>query len=217
MSSLRRLPAAGATGALIAVLMLITMAFIPRAEAAGQEHFEILSGRLVLESADLQEYILYVKRNLAADGIYLVGQCLMWVALGLGAVRRGSRSFGITLMALGLLSAFLDLLENSMRWSLVQNLQIGGLPDMARALDWKMLFEFSLLGIFVPALLVFAGISRRVWSGRLLSAMGGVGMLLLPALYFPGLRLLFFLWLIAFHLSAAAFLLHVAGDRKRAL
>ncbi|MCB1325995.1 MAG: hypothetical protein H7A21_15290 [Spirochaetales bacterium] len=217
MSSLRRLPAAGATGALIAVLMLITMAFIPRPGAAGQEHFEVLTGRLPLEAADMQQYVLYVKRNLAADGIYLVGQGLMWVALGLGAVRKRSRSFGIVLMVLGLLGVFLDLFENSMRWSLVQNLQIGGLPDVAQALQWKTSFEFSLLAVFLPALLVFGGISRRAWSGRLFSLMGGLGLLVLPALYFPGLRMAFFVWLIAFHLSAAAFLLHVAGDRKRAL
>lgn len=194
--------AAGGVAALCAAICLFVLAYIPR-PPGGISHLAVFSGTRTLETEELALYMLYLKRNLTVDSFYLIGHVLMWLGYSELFRRRGV-AFSASVLALGLISGALDLLENEVRWALMSlpgGLQFG--PTWATV--WMIIVGMSfwaiLLSIAITAFLNW-GEGRLQ---RLISVLGLICLGSIAAIYFYG-YLATFVLMIIWHAASGVYL-----------
>jgi hypothetical protein len=196
---------AASVAAIVACISLIALAVIPRPPFSFS-HSDILSGRQTLNAHELASYLVYLKRNLTIDSVYLLGHVGMWLGFGTLLQRRGGR--GGLIIVLGLISGALDLMENEIRWAIAPSL-----PSSASA-SWTVAWEIT-VGMSFWALLITTLLAiMQLWSQeRLDRIICLIGLGCIPGIcliYFSG-YLLTFIWMIIWHGMSAIYLWKSAG------
>jgi len=199
----------GAVAAMVAFVALVVLALLPR--PLGDKHFEILTGFAQLSTADKSNYLFYLKTNFAVDSIYLLGHIIMWLGF---SVVIGARSgiLGTAVAVIGVSGAFLDFLENEMRWSFVLGLTRGLPADISGVYAWNTVTAMSYWTIIVAAVVTSIG----VWSvdprNKWLSFIGMAGLATVPFIYSSG-HVATFLWIVLWHGAGAWFLWRYRAGR----
>lgn len=190
-----------AVAAAVACLSLIALALIPRPPFPFG-HSAIFSGRQSLSGGELAAYLIYLKRNLTIDSIYLLGHVGMWLGFGTLLARQASH-FGRLIVVLGVTSGALDLLENEIRWAIASSLPSAASPSWTLA--WEVTVGMSFWVLLITTLLTV----MQLWSKRRRDRiMCFIGLGCIPGIcliYFSG-YLLTFVWMIVWHGAAAIYL-----------
>ena len=194
---------AAALASAVAAAALVVLAFLPR-PSPPISHFEVLSGKRVLQPAELAEYLAYLRSNLAGDSLYLLGHIGTWWGYA-ARLRRSAPGIAALLAGLGLLSGGLDFVENEIRWALLSTLR-EGLPIPAGwGTVWELVVGLSFWAIFIPALLTAATLWSRHPADRTMACLASVCAVTAPWTYYGGF-FPSFIWLITWHAASAIYL-----------
>ncbi len=193
----------GAIGALVAFISLIVMAFLPR-PFSPMDHASILSGLNTLSTEQLSAYKTYVIRNLTWDSFYLIGHVLMWFGYS-AVISRSSKGLAMFVAILGFSCAWLDFIENEMRWAALQFLINNDYTSISNLADWHVIFGLSFWIIFICGLICGMAVAGKENIKKIVCVMAVLGGLIAPLSYLYG-HLAAFLWLIVWHGVSALFL-----------
>ena len=197
-----RLVAGGAIAACVACLSLLALAFIARPPFA-VDQFAVLTGTRALSDVEAAAYLSYLKKNLTIDSFYLLAHIGMWFGYAAVLKARGVR-LGGALLALGLIGAVLDFVENEMRWVLATDLS----RHMASP-SWGVVWQIVVGMSFWLLLMAAVWLAISIWSARLTDrAMSAVslGCLIGVATIYAKGYLVTFLWMIIWHAAGTIYL-----------
>lgn len=184
-----------AVASAVAALCLVVLAYLPRPPFS-YSHDAIIGGAQQLSVEQTAQYLAYLRANLTFDGIYLLGYGVV--------IAERRRLAGAAIVAIGVASGALDLLENEIRWAVVTGLEADAASVGVGTL-WRVVSGMSIWAIYVAAAVTSVALLERGRTGRL---MGALGLLSAPAaslLYWRGF-FFSFLWLILWHAASAVYL-----------
>jgi hypothetical protein len=194
---------------LAAALVLCLLAVLPR-PGFSFTHGDILSGAQILSAEQRSDYLAYVRQNLTWDSIYLLLQVIVWCGLA-ATIARKNRLTAAFVLVIGVLGAFLDLAENSIRWAF---LTMNGAPSGTLAFVWSVTFAMSFWFMAVAAVAAATALGSRMPGARL-AVLAGFAVIPASALIFTaGYKPLFF-WMIAWHVVIGIFLIRNPSEARR--
>lgn len=151
----------GSASAFALLLVLISMPW-PYAFAFPGD--AVLTGEAALPRDQVAGLAQSVRFILDIDTVYILAWIAAWIGISCFAARHNA-TFGLAALIVGLSAPALDLLENHMILSLLNDHLQGALVDLDRLLLWKAIRGLSYLLTFLAAILV-AGALRgaRRWD-----------------------------------------------------
>lgn len=193
----------GALSAVIATISLVILALLPR-PFIPVDHFSALAQPSFFTDEQFAVYKEYVSNNLTIDSIYLLAHSIMWVGLA-NLVATRITSMRSPILTFGLLSAFLDFLENELRWGAITLFSSGGILEPSYAVIWNTILGLSFWMLFVASLFTGLGVAGIFRYGNIVAVWSMIGVIAASSIYKVGF-LPSFLWLIIWHALCAFFL-----------
>jgi hypothetical protein len=195
-----------AIGASLAVLFLISIAFIPFVEGVGYPGVNVLTGQTQLSSDQFTAYVCSIYLDLFLDTFFLIGCILAWIGL-FYHIHQNNKLIAALMLILALLGIGLDFTENTFI-AVTLNQLINGLnPGDTWYTPWHISQQASYWLAFIPAALA----SIILWKGdfweKVLAFCGSV--LLFPAMlgmFIPALEMVSIVWYLFWFAFAAVIL-----------
>lgn len=192
-----------AIGASLAVLFLISIAFIPFVEGVGYPGVNVLTGQTQLSSDQFTAYVCSICLDLFLDTFFLIACILAWIGL-FHRIRQNNKLLAILMLVLALFGILLDFTENSFVAITLNQLINGAAPGDAWYTPWYISQQASYWLAFIPAALA----SIILWKGdfweKVLAFCGSV--LLVPAIlgmFIPALEMVSIVWYLFWFAFAA--------------
>ena len=197
-----RLVAGGSIAAGVACLSLLALAFIARPPFA-VDQLAVLTGTRTLSELEAAAYVSYLRKNLTIDSFYLLAHMGMW--FGYAAVLRArSVRLGGPLLALGLIGAVLDFVENEMRWVLATDVS-RHIVFPSWGVGWQIVVGLSFWFLLMAAVWLAISISSSRLGDRAMSAVSLGCLVGVATIYVKG-YLVTFLWMIIWHAAGTIYL-----------
>jgi hypothetical protein len=164
-----------AAGAALASILLVALFRFPDAFPVGSSDVAVLGGQVTLSAADVSRYQKFTGISLGIDTVFIFASMLAWLGIADSVRRRGMSSWAMVIFAFGILGAGLDLLENTIIWTLIDLQRQGYPPQLGVVTAWTVVQQASYWPTYVAALLTALLLPWRGWPATGLGLLGTIG------------------------------------------